>query len=213
MTPIIDGTVSRLNERRFLPDPIAGSNFSRTVSVMSSAYKRHGHIIETAILHQLQRCPRFEVSTDPEFQVSANADLVAGGALKDPSSILGNHINYDSGPRKLQVDVIVYDRESHSIRAYEIKRGFGLHDAGKKRSILRDTLCLNMLLKSYGEKRGLQIVSSAAHVVFYYGTRSVPPPFSLIGTELDEHFEYPVYAAIEEINDLFRSRLFSILSR
>jgi hypothetical protein len=50
LEPVIDATIQRLNNKVFLPDPIAGPHFSRIVSVMSSAYKRHGYIIERAIL-------------------------------------------------------------------------------------------------------------------------------------------------------------------
>jgi hypothetical protein len=73
LRPLIDATIRRLNSKQFLPDPIAGPHFSRIVSVMSSAYKRHGHIIERAILEQLQRHPQFEVWTDALFQVPENA--------------------------------------------------------------------------------------------------------------------------------------------
>jgi hypothetical protein len=99
MTPITESTITRLNSAQFLLDPIAGSHFSRIVSVLSSAYKRHGRIIETATLHQLKTCPRFDVWTEPDFKIPADADLIAGGALKKPSSIFGNHINYGDGPR------------------------------------------------------------------------------------------------------------------
>jgi hypothetical protein len=212
MEPEIEATINRLNSVNFSPDPIAGRHFSRIVSVMSSAYKRHGFILEKAILHQLKKCSRFVVWDDHEFQVPANADLLANGSLSAPTTIIGNQVNYGPGTRTLQVDVIVYDKEEKSLRAYEIKRGFGLHDAGKRRSMLRDTLCLNVLLKSYGEQRGFDVKDSAARVIFYYGKRSIPPQFSLIGSELDQHFSWPVYAAVEEVNDLFRQRLFSILA-
>lgn len=179
---------------------------------MSSAYKRHGFILEMAVLNQLKKCPRFVVWNDPAFQVSANADLVANGSLSDPATIIGNQVNYGSGTRTLQVDVIVYDRETGTLRAYEIKRGNGYHDAGKRRSILRDILCLNLLLKSYGEQRGMDVRQAEAKAIFYYGKRSIPAPFSIIGAELDEHFQWPVYGPVEEVNELFRRKLFDILA-
>jgi hypothetical protein len=213
MRPEIEATITRLAKKKFEPDPIAGRHFSRIVSVMSSAYKRHGNIIEKAILNQLAKCPRLEVWHDPLFQVSPSADLLANDALKKPQSIIGNQVNYTAGPRTLQVDVIAFDRETRALRAYEVKRGFGVHDAGKKRSILRDTLCMNMLLKSYGVQRGLDVKDAEAKAIFYYGSRSIPKDFSLISTELDNHFNWPVYAAVEEVNDLFRSKLFEILAK
>jgi hypothetical protein len=212
MRPIIEKTVNALIKKRFPSDPIAGRYYSQIVSVMSSAYKRHGYILETAILNHLRRCTRFEVWREPVFEVSTNADLLATGSLKDPFSILGNQINYESGPRQLQLDVLVYDKAAKTLKAYEVKRGFGSHDAGKRRQILRDTLCVSVLLRSYGISKGLDVSDSAAHVIFYYGKKSISAPFAIAGSELDAHFNWPVHAAVEEVNGLFKRRLHEMLS-
>lgn len=212
MRPLIERTIAGLNKKKFLPDPIAGGHFSRIVSVMSSSYKRHGFILEAAILNRLKKAPKFIAWNDPTFQVPPNADLLANGALGNPGSIVGNQVNYGPGHRTLQVDAIVYDKDAKTLRAYEVKRGFGYHDAGKRRSILRDALCLSVLLKSYGESRGLEVSQTSAHVIFYYGAKSIPAPFALTGKELDDHFGWPVYAEVEQVNDLFRTRLFEILA-
>ena len=108
----------------FPPDPIAGPHFSRIVSVMSSAYKRHGYIIERAILEQLKTRPELMVWTDLEFQVPPNADLIASGALANPASIDGNDLSYSTGPRTLKYDALVFHKEALSLRAYEVKREF-----------------------------------------------------------------------------------------
>jgi len=212
LEPDIDATIQRLNDKIFLPDPIAGPHFSRIVSVMSSAYKRHGYIIERAILEQLKTRPELTVWSDLEFQVPPNADLIASGALSNPASIIGNEVSYCSGPRTLQVDALVYHNDTRTLRAYEVKRGFGAHDAGKRRSILRDALCLQLLLKSYGQSRGLDPASVSSHVIFYYGVLSVPPPFAIKGSEMDTHFGFPIRDAVETVNDCFKARLFSILA-
>jgi len=119
---------------------------------------------------------------------------------------------YREGHRALQVDAIVYERKSGRIRAYEIKRGSGLHDAGKRRSILRDLLCLQILLRSYGQSRGFEISEASAHIIFYYGKCSIRKPFSLTKDKLDEHFGWPVLEAVERVNALFKERLFAILT-
>ena len=57
LDPEIEATIHRLNAKKFKPDPIAGNKFSRIISVASSAYKRHGYIIERAMLEVLATRP------------------------------------------------------------------------------------------------------------------------------------------------------------
>jgi hypothetical protein len=164
-------------------------------------------------LSRLKLNPDFDVWTDPTFHVRAEADLVVGGALSDPSSIYGTSIAYKSpGRRTLQVDALVYSRRHKWLRGYEIKRGAGLHDSGKRRSMLTDLLCIHVLLKSYGELRGLDVVDVHAYIVHYYGLRSIKPPFSLDRFELDAHFGFPVMNAVEEVNDYFKNQLLELLA-
>ena len=59
----------------------------------------------------------------------------------------------------------------------------------------------------------LDPASVSSHVIFYYGVMSVPRPFGIKGSELDEHFGFPIRDAVEAVNDRFRDRLFSILTR
>ncbi|WP_171666800.1 hypothetical protein [Ruegeria sp. HKCCD6228] len=212
LKPEVEATINRLNGKKFRPDPIAGEHFSKIVSVMSSAYKRHGFIIERAILEQLKTNPEFAVWEDRSFYVPSTADHIVDSAIGAPDHIFGTETAYREGPRTLQVDAIAYNRRTNAIRAYEIKRGSGLHDAGKRRSILRDLLCLQVLLKSYGQQKGYEVSEATAHIIFYYGQCSIKKPFSLVREELDHHFDYPVVDEVEGVNTYFKERLFSILT-
>jgi len=211
LSPVIDTSIERLNNKKFTQDPIAGEYFSRIASVTSSAYKRHGFILERAIYEQLSLCPHFSVWEDRKFQVTNTADHIVDTAIVNPHTILDTETGYQQGHRTLQVDAIVYDKNTNIIRAYEIKRGSGLHDSGKRRSILRDLLCVQVLLKSYAREKGFAPVVAHSHIIFYYGKCSIQKPFSLTSDELDDHFHWPVKAPVETVNDLFRERLFSIL--
>ena len=126
--------------------------------------------------------------------------------------MIGTDYPYSDGQRTLQVDVMVFDKNKGTLSAYEIKRGSGLHDSGKRRSMMRDTLSVQVLLKSYGKLRGHKPNSAFSHIIFYYGKCSIPKPFSLTGVELDQHFGFPIYDAVEEVNKYYQGRLFSILS-
>jgi hypothetical protein len=113
--------------------------------------------------------------------------------------------------RNVQIDMVAFDHADGIIRAYEVKRGNGQFDSGKIRSIKRDLLCVQLLLKSYGEAAGVKPVRGEAKIIFYYGKRSIPPPWSLTRGDLDKHFGYPVVEKIEQANDYFRAKLHELL--
>lgn len=125
---------------------------------------------------------------------------------------LADQLTYGNSVRTLQVDMIAFDNADQSIRAYEIKRGNGQFDAGNIRSITRDLKCVQVLLKGYGEINKLNASAAESKIIFYYGVRSIPRPWSLVKTELDEHFGFPVVERIEQANDYFRTKLHALLN-
>lgn len=68
-----------------------------------------------------------------------------------------------------------------------------------------------MVLNDYGRKLGLSVESEKAHIVFYYGLMSLPPPMAIPGEALDRHFRYPVREAIERVNAYFVSKLMRLI--
>jgi len=209
----IDKTISALNDKKFDSDPIGGEHFSKITSVMSSAYKRHGFILELAILESLRANPRYEAWEDRAFAVSTAADSIANNFMNDPEKSITSQVPYeDPGTRTLQIDLAAYDRETKVFKLYEVKRGSGLHDAGKRRQILRDLLCMELLAKSYAESKGFEVESSRAHIIFYYGKCSIKEPFALTSNDLNEHFGFSVKEDVEAANALFKKRLFEILT-
>jgi len=67
---------------------------------------------------------------------------------------------YGERVRPLQVDMMAFDEADQTIRAYEVKRGAGEFDARKIRAIKRDLMCIQVLLKSYGETAAVKPQSS-----------------------------------------------------
>jgi hypothetical protein len=208
----VERTIHSLESKIFLADPIAGPHFSKITSVMSSAYKRHGFVLERALLEALRQCAHFEAWREERFHVPSNVDHMVNGSIELGAKLIGTDYPYSEGDRTLQVDAVVFDKNTGILRAYEIKRGFGLHDSGKRRSMLRDTLCVQVLLKGYGKERGFDVKQAFSHIIFYYGQCSIPKPFSLTGLEIDGHFGWPVYEAVEEVNKHYKARLFAILA-
>ena len=206
----VDATIERLARKRFAADPLVGERYSRITSIVSSAYKRHGAIIEHALLAALKSAPHLQVWPDPLFRVSPEADMLAGS----DASTIGASLRYgaENFARTLQVDVLVYNRDTGLLGAYECKRGFGYHDSGKKRSMLRDLRCLQMLLRSYGKERELNANAAEAHIIFYYGQCSVGPPWALTRADLDEHFGAAIVVPIERVNTYFGEKLNDLLA-
>jgi hypothetical protein len=211
LKPVIDKTIAGLGREKFRIDPIAGLQFSRATSIVSAAYKRHGRILELAIRERLAECSYFTVWTEPVFHVSETADRAIRGRNSDIDESLPIELPYGTPGRSLQIDTFVYDRRVRTLRAYEIKRGNGAYDAGKKRSILRDILCLQALLKSYGSTRGLDVSVAEARLISYYGMRALPASLNLVGEELDDHFVFPVRRYVDEINVYFQEQLLALL--
>ncbi|TWI73624.1 hypothetical protein IQ16_01762 [Bradyrhizobium huanghuaihaiense] len=205
--PIVDQTISTLASADFETDPIAGEKYSRQTSIISSAYKRHGTILERAMLESLRESNRHKVWREDAFRVSHAADQLIGHQADMALLPYGESI------RTLQIDMMVFDSADQTLRAYEVKRGFGKFDAGKIRSIRRDLIVTQMLLKSYGELAGYKAERAEAKIIFYYSRRSIPRPYSLVGPELNDHFGFPVYDLVEEANVYFKQQLYDLLDR
>src|SRR5215813_5578939 len=176
VAPVVDDTIAALSRVRFVEDPIAGTRYSRATSIISSAYKRHGPILEIALRESLRESNRHTVWNDALFRVSREADALA--STQDLQSCRMTTLPYGQSVRTLQIDMIAFDNADQSIRAYEIKRGNGHFDAGKIRSITRDLKCIQVLLKSYGEFSKLVPLVAESKIIFYYGVRSIPGPWS-----------------------------------
>lgn len=213
MRPVVDATIASLAKTKFRVDPVGGETFSKATSIVSAAYKRHGSILEQAIRERLSDCRYFTVWHEPEFRIPGAVDHVISGRNADIENSIPIEIPYGESARTLQVDAFVFDSRVNTLRAYEIKRGNGDFDAGKKRSILRDVMAIQTLLKSYGHKRGLNAGLSESRLISYYSVRVLPPPFNLVGPELDDHFAFLVHDHVETVNAYFKERLYELLDR
>ncbi len=209
VTPVVDETIRGLARRKFVLDPIAGAKYSRATSIVSSAYKRHGRILETAFCESLRESNRHRVWQESAFRVSRAADALV--SAQSDQDCLHSNLPYGESVRTLQVDLIAFDEADRTIRAYEIKRGNGQFDAGKIRSIKRDLLCTQVLLKNYGEVANASPIAAESKIIFYYGVRSIPRPWSLTKDDLDAHFGFPIKEKIEQANEYFRVKLQELL--
>lgn len=210
LIPLIDETIRKLAQTKFRLDPLGGRKYSRATSIVSSAYKRHGVLLGQAIIERLKECAHLRVWTESGFKLSTESDAL----FRQHDYIekcLGFALPYGEAERTIPIDMMVYDKRSETLRSYNIKRGNGSYDAGKRRLITEELVRTHMLLKSYAQLHGLRPNSVGAHIIFYYGVISIPPPFSFAGDQMDEHFGFDVSAAVEAANEYFRRQLYELI--
>lgn len=186
-------------------------SWSEIKSIVSSLEKRHGSVIENAIIAALRQCSDYSVWQKPALFIPDAADHVAQSQTLGESR--ATQLPYTGIGRRLQVDLIAFRKSTGRLGCYEIKRAHGKHDRGKQSQMLRDALTLQMVIASYGERRlGLPVVEAISRGIFYYGELSLPKSLSLIGFELDDHFCTPVRCMVEAATDYMRVRAENYLS-
>jgi hypothetical protein len=210
MQPVILEAVARLANTTFRLDPIGGPKYSRATSIISSAYKRHGQILGRALLERLKDCAHFTTWTEDSFKLSPQSAIELKRKLP-PEALLTRHLPYGDHEQSIPIDVLVFDTQRKTLRSYNVKRGNGAYDAGKRRLIFDELQRTQMHLKGYAESVGCSADVCEAKIVFYYGLRSIPEPYSLVSDDLDCHFNFPVRDALELVNDTFRSKLYEVI--
>ena len=220
MKPLVNQTIDKLDKKEFQPDPIE-QKLTKTVSVISSAYKRHGFIIEQTLLAHMKSNPNLECWEEKKFFVPKAVSHAVQSQLEDVEELFKMDHEYipeikvkEKKPKKIQVDLFVYNKKLKTLYSYEVKRGNGHHDSGKQKSILRDLLHTRALLKSYGQQKGLQVNKVKSWIYFHYGIGTLGKEgdkiFKISGREIDDHFGFSIYDEIEEVNNYFSKRLFLI---
>src|SRR5262249_451727 len=116
-------------------------------------------------------------------------------------------LQYGDRERAIPVDIMVFDERDKCLRSYNVKRGNGSYDGGKRRIIQAELLRTHMLLRNYVPPASLSPTESHPHIIFYYGLLSIPRPLALTGDDLDAHFNLPVKASIERVNSYFKEQL------
>jgi hypothetical protein len=213
----IEASVNGLSNVKFTPDPLLPGQYSKITSIVSSAQKRHGSILEQSILARLQQNTNLTAWSEPKFSVSKSAETLISTYGSDPSKASSTSMPYPNCDadiaRAMQVDLIVYDKTNKSLVSYEIKRGNGMHDSKSKASMLKNLLTQQILLKSYGKTKGFDEVQTVdSKVIFYYGKCSLDAQYSITSEDLDTHFNFEVKIFVEEITELFRSKIVKIVN-
>lgn len=213
--PIVDATITKLSSAKFVIDPIAGEYFSRVTSVVSSAYKRHGGIIEIALFHAISSHNALQAWSRVPFYVNGQASTyVENSSVKTEAgrrACLETSMPYRQEGSRYEIDILYFDHRTDAIVALEVKRGNGQFDRGKRDSMIKSALTIRTLLRSYAEAQGWRARSVESRILAYYGVPRFPPEIYLRGDDLDHFIAPGVQASIEEVNDYFRAQLYRVV--
>lgn len=195
-------------------DPLLTARQSCLYGIISSAQNRHGHVIERAFLEALTDNPRFVVWSEPKFEVSHLVDSAFVGGNEE--ALRQTTMPYATGEknRTVQVDLIVFDKKTSVISAYEIKRGNSASFSSyANRQNSNDLLAVQMLLQSYAaQTKEIFAAKAESFFISYYGAelqKDRGP--TLKRDDLDKHFGFGITRMIDAATDEFRHRLQMIL--
>jgi hypothetical protein len=179
-------------------DPVIGPDLSKSFSIINSVVKRHGLLIQRTLADALAASGRFEILTEVPLPITeaANDLLTSQNSERDLAKI---QLKADSKTiRMVTIDLIVVDTESGWAGAYDVKRGNGATESGKRRPIEHGLRAGRLVLASFLSKYGYEgIRSVTSAVIDYYGASGFSKDLKVTRDELDEHFGVPVLETID----------------
>lgn len=189
-------------------DPLVEPELSRAISCIGSVVKRHGKLIEMGIAGALAMNDRFIVLTNENIPLTKGAKQLLE-AKNSNRSLAGIRLAADSeADGMVNVDLVVVDPDAGWAGAYEIKRGNGTTEAGKRRPLIQKLTAVRLVLASYARQLGqwpVETVTSA--VIDYYGSSGFDPNYTLVRDQLDDHFGVPIVETVDAVTSAAREAL------
>jgi len=177
-------------------DPAFTKSQNKLRYVLHTATIMHGQMLErvylSALTTELINCDVWE---DKNFKVSRDALTVS--TQQSDKRVLetflpyGECVKIGNREKKNQVDVIVYNKDSKNVIAFEIKRGGSHHDRQKKEKLLADIIATHVLLKDYTIQKGYKVKDAKALLISHMGTQLLQPNWTHLqinGNKVNEYF-------------------------
>jgi hypothetical protein len=140
LAAMIRETVDTLQATKFTLDPLVTASASLATSRISSAFKRHGYLLQAALATAISTCPDFQTWNEVPCA----------------------HPLYKNG---LKIDLFVFDKKKRLLEVFEIKRG-GKHDSDAKKGIERRLQAAKDVSAQFCTSHGIQC--SAVNANFSY---------------------------------------------
>ncbi len=209
----IERAVTGALQADFAHDPLLGIGLGSFNSVLSSAVKRHGGVVEEAICYALESSGRYIVLRQVEMPITDAAEaLVASNSSKN----LSGFVTTAFGPhrRVAYFDMIAIDTETGCATVVEIKRGSGTTEVKKRKLIERDLQCARLQLRSFLQPRyGCELNAYNSVLIDYYGRSGFPAALTVTREGIDALFGVPVMHLVDGVTARFRTELLRVVPR
>ena len=180
MAKYVRKTIGKIAKTKFKKDPLVVEDLSRSASEISSAYKRHGFVLEEALRTALK----------------TRADL---RAWTEKIAVPGQR-------KKIQTDLLTYQAATSTLAAYEIKRGFINQDSNARRVVEERLTALHGVLPNYALSKKMRVTDCKVAVVGYYDLKSkrIGAHAVIASPDLSTEFGTLTMKFIKDVNDYFR---------
>ena len=206
--------IQRRKKNKDINEPLYSDLDARIAYIVHAITIRSGIILENLYFEAVKICcPNLEVWSEKKFKISRHAMMIASDQdnkkILDTECPYGEAVEIKKRAKTRQIDLITYDKKNKLICSYEIKRGGGHHDSEKQEKILENLYAVKILLKSYGQNRGLEIKEAKSYIISHMNSELFSPEyrfFQINGNEVDKHFGSNVIGSLTEGYDYFNNK-------
>tara|TARA_Y100000588_G_C14121106_1_gene867335 strand:- start:40 stop:1173 length:1134 start_codon:yes stop_codon:yes gene_type:complete len=177
---------------------------------------KYGYLIEKFIIALLNTRDEYTAWELKKFPITREVQKLVDDEhrkwKKSPANVAKLNITKEYNPadfaKNIQLDCLVLNRYKMSLNYYEIKTAGTTLDDNSHDEVWKKLMQSQCLLKSHGNQRfeeanlKFKIESAKSFVYFSFGESRLPRELCLIEKEIDQHFGFPIYEAIEKFREI-----------
>lgn len=204
----VEAAVARCLATDFTPDPVLPSSVSRFVSIAASLQKRHGLLIQAAVVEALASARHLTAWAPEAVAIDDELDRRALMGQLDPL-VPVPVTALSPGRRRLRFDAFVVDHRSSTATWLEIKRGMGWMGAAQRAAVQRDLAVGSATALAYARTQGHDPRTGRARLLAYHGVSAteVDPRLVLTRHDLLADFGVDVAGYVDRATSLFSERI------
>jgi hypothetical protein len=187
MAAMIREKVHKLQATTFNIDPLVPDSASIATSRISSAFKHHGHLLQAALFTAIGTCGDYQTWNEVP--------------LTDPSNNEG-----------FQIDLLVFNKKTQLLEAFEVKRG-GKHDSDAKKGIRKRLQAAKLASSQFCTSVGISCKNVETGVITCHGKPvNVAGHKNFTKDDLDAKFGSALSSFVDEVDDYYKFRLRKVVS-